>query len=90
MDLAPTDVSLTTKYPTTVSNIFVRIRRSLKIRIGHSAANPGHTFQWKILALASSWIFRRTLEALFIVKLRPNLNKKVHSFHPILFPNGIT
>ena len=56
----------------------------------HSAANPGHTFQWKILALASSWIFRRTLEAIFIAKLTPNLNKQVHSFHLILFPNGIT
>ena len=56
----------------------------------HSAANPGHTFQWKILALARSWIFRRTLEAIFIAKLTPNLNKQVHSFHLMLFPNGIT
>ena len=56
----------------------------------HSAANSGHTFQWKILALASSWSFRRTLEAIFIAKFGRNLNKKVHSFHLILFLNGIT
>ena len=56
----------------------------------HSASHPGHTFQWKILAFASSWILRRTLETIFIAKLRPNLNKQVHSFHLILFPNGIT
>ena len=56
----------------------------------HSASHPGHTFQWKILAFASSWILRRTLEAIFIAKLRLNLNKQVHSFHLILFPNGIT
>ena len=56
----------------------------------HSASHPCHTFQWKILAFASSWIFRRTLEAIFIAKLRPNLSKQVHSFHLILFPNGIT
>ena len=84
-------------YYFTLYHIFFSIRqaehedtRKFSEPARHSASHPGHTFQWKILAFASSWILRRTREAIFIAKLGPNLNKQVHSFHLILSPNGIT
>ena len=69
-------------YYFTLYHIFFSIRqaehedtRKFSEPARHSASHPGHTFQWKILAFANSWILRRTREAIFIAKLGSNLNK---------------
>ncbi|KAK3731001.1 hypothetical protein QZH41_006646 [Actinostola sp. cb2023] len=56
----------------------------------HCTQNPNHKFEWNIISTSYPLGIRKTLEALYIAKLRPDLNKQVKSYHLNLFPRGIT
>jgi len=52
----------------------------------HLRENPSHSFTWRVLSSAETFI----VEGLMIQQFRPSLNKQVISYVSKPFPTGIT